>query len=57
MSKTYLSPSDFIDKNSENVERTKDGAEGSSKITVKNITHFIYSFSFIIFSFLAFWQQ
>ena len=44
-----LSPADFIDKNSENIERTKDGAEGSSKITVKNITHFIYSFSFIIF--------
>lgn len=50
-----LSPSDFIDKNSENIERTKDGAEGSSKITVKNITHFIYSFSFInFFSFFSF---
>ena len=58
MSIFNLSPADFIDKNSENVERTKDGAEGSSKITVKNITHFIYSFSFInFFSFLAFQQQ
>ena len=55
MSMSKLSPADFIDKNSENVERTKDGAEGSSKITVKNITHFIYSFSFInFFLFLAF---
>lgn len=53
-----ISPADFIDKNSENIERTKDGAEGSSKITVKNITHFIYSFSFInFFPFLAFQQQ
>lgn len=55
MSMSKLSPADFIDKNSENIERTKDGAEGSSKITVKNITHFIYSFSFInFFLFLAF---
>ena len=35
MIKSYLSAADFIDKNSENVERTKVGAEGSSKITVK----------------------
>lgn len=35
MSIFNLSPADFIDKNSENVERTKDGAEGSSKMTVK----------------------
>lgn len=51
MSIFNLSPADFIDKNSENVERTKDGAEGSSKMTVKKkyITHFTYSFSFIIF--------
>lgn len=55
MSMTKISPADFIDKNSENIERTKDGAEGSSKITVKNITHFIYSFSFInFFSFFSF---
>ena len=40
MSMSKLTPADFIDKNSENVECTKDGAEGSSKITVKNVTHF-----------------
>ena len=52
MSKTYLSPSDFIDKNSENVERTKDGAEGSSKMTVKNISLTLYNhfhLSFFLF--------
>lgn len=58
MSIFNLSPADFIDKNSENVERTKDGAEGSSKMTVKNISlTLLIHFSFNIFSFLAFWQQ
>lgn len=46
MSIFNLSPADFIDKNSENVERTKDGAEGSSKMTVK-IYHSLYLIIFI----------
>ena len=47
MSIFNLSPADFIDKNSENIERTKDGAEGSSKMTVKKIYHSLYLFIFI----------
>lgn len=46
MSMSKISPADFIDKNSENIERTKDGAEGSSKITVKKY-HSLYLFIFI----------
>ena len=46
MSIFNLSPADFIDKNSENVERTKDGAEGSSKMTVKTY-HSLYLIIFI----------
>ena len=59
MSMSKLSPADFIDKNSENIERTKDGAEGSSKITVKKIslTLFIHFHLLIFFPFLAFQQQ
>ena len=50
MSMSKLTPADFIGKNSENVERTKDGAEGSSKITVnKKIFTFFYFFHLLIF--------
>ena len=55
MSIFNLSPADFIDKNSENVERTKDGAEGSTKMTVKiyhSLYIIIFIYHFFLFSFL-----